>query len=139
MKIYKQIIGILVLLLMCSGCGLFGPQRYICEVENVKSVEIVSLDQYVEGQFRFDCTTLAEISDYDEFIEKLTKIKHSVNWGDPYQLDEGNITIRINYNNGDFDLLYYDAQLFNRDGVNQYGFFVFDEKQFNDLIEEYLS
>ena len=74
----------------------------------------------------------------ETFIERLNDVKHSINFGDPYQLDEGYISIKINYNNGDFDLLYYDSQWLNRSGVNQNGYFVFDEKQFNDLIEDFL-
>ena len=41
------------------------------------------------------------------------------------------------YSNGDYDLLYSNAQWCNRYGVNQYGYFFFDDEQFNSLISNY--
>lgn len=122
-----------------SSCGFFGDQKYICDVNNVKSVKIVSLDKYVEDEYCYEYTVLCEIVDRALFIEQLNNLDHSVNWGEPSQLDIGYIVIRIDYNNGDYDLLYSNAQWFNRSGVNQYGYFFFDEEQFNMLIADYLK
>ena len=123
---------------LCCACGLFGPQRYVCNVEEVASAQIVRLDRYVEGEYRFDYTVLVQITDYEPFVGRLNQLKHSVNWGDPGRMHEQYVVIKIDYHNGDFDLIYPKAQWFNRSGVNQDGFFFFDKQQFDTLIADYV-
>lgn len=129
----------IVLMLLCCSCGLFGDQRYVCDVEQVKSIQIVKLDKYVEGEYRYEYTILSQISDYETFVSHLNNLDHSVNWGDPRQMDVQYIVIKIDYSNGDFDLIHPDAQWFNRSGVNQYGYFFFDDEQFHSLISNYIN
>lgn len=128
----------MILAFLCCSCGWFGPQRYICEVEEVESVQIIRLDQYVEGEYRYEYTVLSEISDYETFVSRLNGLEHSVNWGDPRQMDVGYVVVRIDYRNGDFDLVHQDAQCFHRSGENHYGYFFFDDEPFNTLISDYL-
>lgn len=128
-----------VFLLFCCSCGLFGDQQYICEIDKVETIQIVRLDQYVEGEYRYDYTVLSQISDQVVFVDRLNNLKHSVNWGDPRQMDEQYIVIRVSYINGDYDLIHPDAQWFNRSGVNNYGYFFFDREQFNALISNYIT
>ena len=127
------------LLLMCCACGFFGDQRYACDLDEVETIQIVRLDKYVDGEYRYEYTVLSQISDPVTFVNRLNSLKHSVNWGDPRQLDVQYIVIRIDYRNGDYDLLHQDAQMFNRSGVNQYGFFFFDDEQFLALISDYTA
>ena len=129
----------IMLMLLCSSCGLFGPQKYVCDVDEVEAIQIVKLDDYVEGEYRYEYTILTQITDYKSFVERLNGLKHSVNWGDPRQLNEGYTVIKIDYRNGDFDLLHQDAQCFNQSGINQYGYFFFDDEQFCALISEYMT
>jgi len=132
----KKIILLLCLasMLSCCSCGLFGARKYVCEVENVDSIQIVRLDQYIEEELRYEYTVLSQIVDYEAFVCELNEVEHSVNWGDPRQMDIGYVVIKINYINGDFDLLHPDAQCFHRSGKNQYGYFFFDDAAFNLLI-----
>ena len=102
----------IILMLLCCSCGLFGDQRYNCEVDKVESVQIVRLDKYVQEESRYEY---------------------------PRQMDVQYAVIRIDYRNGDFDLIYSDAQSFNRSGENQYGYFFFDDEQFNALISDYIT
>lgn len=125
---------VILLTLLCCSCGLFGDQEYVCKVEDVASVQIIRLDKYVEGEYRYEYTVISQIDDVESFVSQLNDVKHSVNGGDPRQMNEGYVVIRIDYNNGDFDLIHPDAQCFNRSGKNQYGYFFFDEEQFNELI-----
>lgn len=125
--------------LLCSSCGLFGDQRYECDIDKVASIQIVRLDEYVEEEYRYEYTVLSQISDCEAFVSRLNKLDHSVNWGDPRQMDIGYIVIRIGYSNGDFDEIHQDAQCFNKDGVNRYGFFFFDDAQFDSLISDYIK
>ena len=122
-----------------SACGFFGPQRYVCDEAEVESIQIVRLDKYVEGEYRYEYTVLSEISDRFAFIERLNNLKHSVNWGEPRQLNIEYIVIKINFLNGDYDLLYHRAQWFNRDNVNNYGYFFFNKEEFDSLISDYLT
>ena len=128
-----------ILMLLCSSCGLFGVQKYVCKAKDVASVQIVRLDKYVEGEYRYEYTVLSQVEDVEPFVEQLNDIKHSVNWGDPRQMDEGYVVIRIDYLNGNFDLVHPDAQCFNKNGTNNYGYFFFDNEQFDALISGYIS
>ena len=128
----------MILMLLCCSCGLFGPQEYVCNTAEVESIQIVKLDKYVEGEYRFEYSVLAQISDCETFVSRLNQLDHSVNWGDPCQMEEQYIVIKIDYSNGDFDLIHPDAQWFHRSGVNRDGFFFFDDGQFNSLISDYV-
>ena len=140
MKYIKYLICMFIILslcLCCCSCGFFGEQEYYCEPSNVKTASIIKLDEYITDEYRFDYTVLCEISDTLAFIENLNNISHSVNWGDPGTLEVGYIVIRIDYINGDYDLIHCNAQWFNRSGTNNNGYFFFDKQQFDALIKEY--
>ena len=128
----------IILMFICCSCGLIGDQRYVCDIEKVDSIRIVQLDKYVEGEYRYEYTILSQISDYETFVGHLNELEQSVNWGEPNQMDVRYIVVKIDYSNGDFDLIHSDAQCFNRSGVNQYGYFFFDDEQFNSLISDYI-
>lgn len=126
------------IMLLCCSCGLFGDQEYVCEIDAVESIQIVRLEEYVQEEYRYKYTILSTILDYSTFVDRLNDIKHSVNWGDPGTFELGYVVIKIEYLDGNYDLLYTNAQMFNRSGVNQYGYFFFDEEQFNTLVSDYL-
>lgn len=141
MKNVRSLICILcffVALCFCS-CGFFGKQKYVCEVDTVESVQIVELSEYVEEEFRFEYTVLADITDQTAFVERLNDLKHSVNWGDPQPMKEGYGVIKIDYLNGNFDLIHSNAQTFHESGTNHSGYFFFDKEQFDTLVSEYLA
>lgn len=139
MKFRKALFGILLVsaMLFCVSCGLIGDQKYDCDAAAVDTVQIVKLENYVEGEYRYEYTVLSEITDKAAFIERLNNMEHSMNWGDPYVLESGYVVIKIDYLNGDYDLIYSNAQWFNRSGVNQDGYFCFDKEQFDLLISDY--
>ena len=126
-----------MILVFCCACHLFGAQEYVCNIDRVASIQIVRLDRYIKQDQNFTYTVFAEISDLETFVEKLNKIEHSVNGGDPGVLLEQYTVIRIEYHNGDSELIYPNAQWFYRSGEHSYGFFFFDEEQFKSLIAEY--
>lgn len=129
----------IILMFLCCSCGLFGNQEYVCKVEDVASVQIVSLDKYVQGEYRYEYTVLSQIDDFEAFLKRLNSVKHSVNWGDPRRMKEGDVVIKIDYLSGDFDLIHPDAQCFNKDGTNNNGYFFFDDEQFEALISDYIA
>jgi hypothetical protein len=122
-----------------SSCGWVGTQRYTCDVEEVESAQIVRLDRYIEEENMFEYTILAQIEEYEEFISCLNGLKHRVNWGEPSIMHDQYIVIKVDYKDGNFDLIHSRAQLFYRLGNYQTGFFFFDEEQFNSLISDYIT
>lgn len=138
MKKIKLIYCILFIIGICTSCGLIGEQQYTCDVENVNAIQIISLGDYVEGEYRYDYTVLCEIPDEETFVKEFLDVECRVNWGDPLQLREGYVAIRIEYNNGDYDLLHPESQLKCRDGVINQGYFFFDKTEFDNLINEWV-
>ena len=134
----RMCIVILVVICLCSGCGLFGPQQYTCDLDNVKSVQIVQLDGVDEGEYEWNYTVLCEVSDKDAFVKRLISIKHRVQWGEPTVHSAGDIVVRIVFLNGEYDLIHYYAQTMRCPNTNHTGFFFFDEEQYNALIADYL-
>ena len=140
MKLNKLLLCILFLALVfsCVSCGFFGDQEYVCDISMVESIEIIRLDKYVEGEYRYEYTVLSSVVDHATFVKRLNELEQSVNWGEPSTLNIGCVVIRIDYLNGDYDMLYTNAQWFNRSGVNQDGYFFFNEVQFDALVSDYL-
>ena len=81
---YLFFVWIVTVAVLCTSCGWFSPQRYVCEVDEVESVQIVRLDRVVEYEFEY--TVLAQVEDREAFVTRLMEVKHSVNWGDPVPL-----------------------------------------------------
>ena len=131
-------IACLSLLLCCSACALFGESEYHCNIDGVKSISIIRLDKYIKEEYRYDYTVLAEVSDIEVFIDRLNSMKHSINRGEPYVLYEQYTVIRIDYNNGDYDLIHQYAQSFESDGKVRTGYFLFNEEEFNALLSDYI-
>lgn len=128
----------ITMLLFCS-CGFFGDQKYDCNLDDVESIQIVRLDEYIQEEYRYEYTILSQISDCKTFVSRLNELEHRVNWGEPSVMEIQYVVIKIDYRNGDFDLIHPSAQLLNRSGVNQAGYFFFDNEQFNLLISDYMK
>ena len=138
----KKIVLLLCIVLMasCCSCGFFTPE-YVCEVDSVNSIQIVNLGEFNSEENRFEYEVLAEISDYQAFANQINETDRSVNWGDPVPMKSQSIVIKINYSNGDFDLLHWDAQLFYHSETEYYGtgYYFFDKEQFDALISDYIN
>ena len=141
MKTNKFIFCILAFILSFAftACGFFSPQKYVCDENEVKSIQIIKLDKYIDDELKFEYTVLADIEDKSTFIKRLNDLKHSVNWGDPMVLKEGYIVIKIDYLNGDYEWLHHNALLYQRNGVKNHGYFFFDKDEFDLLISDYVS
>ena len=126
----------IILILLCCSCSFF-YDPYFCEFTEVESIQIIRLNKYVEEAYTYEYTVLADISDIEAFVERLNKIEQSDYWGAPYVMFEGYVVINITYSNGDYDWLHQDVQLLHRSGVNNDGYFFFDDEQFLALISDY--
>ena len=141
-KMMKKVICfglILALLLSCCSCGGEAYEQYVCDAENVASVKIVKLEHFIEGKYDYEYYVSAEIMEAEEFINKLNEIEQSANKGDPQQMENGLVVIKIVYENGDFDLVHQKVQNFNREGETTSANSVFNEEAFEALITEYTT
>ena len=138
MKNMKLLLCMLCMVILCCSCGWFGDQEYICEFEKVKSIEIVRLENFDGEKYEYEYTVLAQITDKATFVDRLNKVETSINWGEPRILNMQELVIRIEYFNGDYDLMNWRAQNFYHSGTIQIGYFVFDDEEFNALISDYM-
>lgn len=127
------------IMLLCCGCGLLGEQEFSCNVDEVKTIQIVTLDEYIKEEYRFEYTVLAEVSDHSYFIDRLKSIKTTFMWGEPFVLEIGFTVIRIEYLNGDYDLIDSYVQSKKRGDEKLSGRLIFDKEQFEALISEYVT
>lgn len=139
MRIKRLLISLTItsLCVLLFGCFLLPDQHYHCRAEDVQSVQIVRFWGVSEGEY--DYTILCDVEDKDDFIRKLNDISQNINWGDSYGIYPGYIVIRVEYINGDCDLVYSNAQYIEREGKQGGGYACFNKEQFNALIETYLE
>ena len=130
---------IITFVCFCSGCGLLGGQKYTCEAENVKSIQIIRLGEFNKEEYRYEYDVLAEVTEASAFIERLNNIKQSVHWSDPAVLHAGYFVIKIDYANGDYDLLHHSALMEYRSGGFNYEYIEFNTSQFDKLVSDYLQ
>ena len=125
-----------LLLLLLSSCGLFDTREYTCDVAEVQSVQIVRLD-HLEPVHVYEYTVLHDITDYTTFIDRLNELDNSTCLGAPYVMRVGDVVIRIEFRNGDWEFVSWGTQAYCRSGKLGDGPFIFDEDEFYALIEEY--
>ena len=122
-----------VTMVLLSSCFLTSGNKYYCNIDEIERIQIVEL-----GDYDMEDTVLLEIEDLDNFVNRLNKIERSTNFGAPGSLFSGYIVIKIDYINGNCDLLYRNAQVFFESDTARYGHIFFDKEQFNALISDYL-
>ena len=140
MKRVKVLFVLLLVIVLLFGCfHNINDKRYVCDIEQVKCVQIVQLDGHIQEEYRYTYSVLAEITDNATFIERLTSMDQGFNHGTPSTLQFGYVVIKIDYFNGDYDIIYSNVQMIHRSGVNEYCRFCFDMETFNALIADYYS
>lgn len=129
------------MLTQIGSCAMNNAEKYsfVLDEDNISSIQIVYVDEYLSKEYRFEYTVKCEISDNNTFINELKSVKYSGNPDAPRYIKANTHAIKIGYDNGDYDLIESEAQLFNRSGENQIGYLIFDADQFNALIERNLA
>lgn len=125
------------LMFLCCGCDFNSVNQYSWYTPGVESIQIIQLDKYIEEEDRYEYTILTQIPDHKIFIKQFNKINQTRTSVERVKLDLQQLSIRVDYKTGKFHILQPDAQLFNMNGANEYGHYVFDKEQFNALISEY--
>ncbi|MBR7116901.1 MAG: hypothetical protein IKC87_04250 [Clostridia bacterium] len=138
---YISCLLLIIIVLSLSSCAFFAGERYVCEVYEVESVQIVRLDAFNEEDATFEFVELVNVEDPISFVERLNAIPNHVNnsiIGSPNFLQLGMLVIKINYRNSDYDLIDILSQHFYRSDECDYGDFVFDYDEFIALVQEYV-
>ena len=125
--------AVLLLAVMSSGCTVLG--LYPCDPKEVASCQIVRVNQA-------GYTVLAEVEDTAAFVDKFLALRRNTvaGFGDSPTIHVGDVVVRIELANGDYDLVAPGAQfVFHPDKWQAYAtpHFAFDEKGFEELIKEY--
>ena len=123
------------------GCSKLEAFKYLHSADSIQRIEIVELTQKTEDGF--DQKVLCIIDDIDAFIDDFEAVDCYGHFMDPLGVDEGDITIKLIYNNGDYELVTQSGKaIFYADsGIFRYykGYQTFDEEQFQALLDKYLS
>lgn len=140
MKLFKYISVILLSVLCCCSCGLVKEANtYTDRLDEIQKITIVELLEYDSDTYTYSEKQLREVLDVNVFMDEMLALKCDSNWGDPQQLQIGDVVIKLVYDNGDFDLINWRAQIKRRSGTNRYGYMIFDEKEFDLLLSKYLN
>ena len=143
MKLSKILfVGLIVVFIFSLSACVYAPASYVCDSSNVESVQIIELGKWDEETREYHYTVLVDVIDHFVFIERLNNLKDNDFFfvlGTPDTFLEGDIMIKVNYLNGDYDLIKRTKQVYYRAGATEGGSRVtFDKEQFNALIDDYL-
>ncbi len=132
-RLAGMIAAVLVLTVLGSGCTMLG--LYPCEAKDVSSCQIVRME-------KVGYTVLAEIEDTAAFVGKFLALRRTTFSGfeNTDSVMAGDVLIRIEYRNGDYDLIAADKQyVYHPNETQAYAnpHFAFDERGFEALIKEY--
>lgn len=119
------------------------PETY----EFLKTTEKIASISIVEISFNENCeleqTEIKKINDINAFLDDFNQVSCYVYYGDPLGVTPEGVSdtvVKITYENDDYELINWSGQSeYTDDKKFQYyaGFSVFDEKQFETLIEKY--
>ena len=145
-RIFALILTVIILF-SCTACFAFIPINYSCDIDTVESIQIIELGQRDDSeqwavQTDEDAyTVLVEVEDDIIFAKRLNELimdpLHLI-LGDPPMLFKGYIVIRVNYKNGDYDLVKDGLQVLCRSGEYDYQYGQFISWQYEALLSDYL-
>ena len=128
----KFFVLLLVVVISLSSCGKI---QYVCDYDNVISVQIVRLDGVDSRVYLY--TTIGEIENIEQFFSRFKTIEQKPrSFGDPPGTEFGDLVIRFGYGNGNADYVSVRKQYLERMEKNRLYYDRFDEEQFNLLISE---
>jgi hypothetical protein len=142
-KVAFVLILMLILAVVFAGCSYRDAYKLLHDVDQISSVEIVTVffdDEGIANQ-----QVKVRISDVEAFIKDFRSVTCYCHFGGPTGVEKslsGNDVIKITYQNGEYELIDWKGQseYTQERGFYYYaGFNVFDEEQFEELIEKYSS
>ena len=122
MKLSKILfVGLIVVFIFSLSACVYAPASYVCDINTVDSVQIVRIGQLNEETREFEYAVIVDIVDCSTFVGRLNNLEDNDFFfllGDPDVFFDGDVAIRVNYHNGDYDLLKCKVQKFYRSGVS---------------------
>ncbi len=138
-KISVVILIIGCLVIFATGCGKT-EYPFKQATENIVKVEVIIMGEIHDPYTKHEYKLIKELSfdDNNKFIDDLKNIECKRKFGDPQTLTTGHQAFKINYSNGEYEIITYIAQGVHTNGKYlSNGYYGFDEEKFNDLVEKY--
>lgn len=140
----KKIFAIFPMLfcIILVSCRHQDNYSFLNNRNEISSISIVMVSFDDAGQIVE--TELQQIENVDSFLEDFQKINCYTYYGDPLGITEEGVeasVIKIVYKNNEYELINWNGQATytNETGFRYYaGYNVFDESQFNSLIQSYI-
>ena len=140
----KKIFAIFPMLfcIILVSCRHQDNYSFLNNRNEISSISIVMVSFDDAGQIVE--TELQQIENVDSFLEDFQKINCYTYYGDPLGITEEGVeasVIKIVYKNNEYELINWNGQATytNETGFRYYaGYNVFDEIQFNSLIQSYI-
>lgn len=142
-NVKKIIVLIVCLIYLLSSCRHRETYVFLNSTKEISSVSIVSISFDINGEMTQ--TEIKKIINTDVFLDDFRNLNCYTYYGDPTGVTPegiGDTVIKISYTNDEYELINWtgQAEYTTEIGFCYYaGFSVFDENQFESLIEKYLT
>ena len=137
----SALIVIVCILSLCSGKKAY---EFLNGESEMIAIEIVKLGVYDQEKDEFHEEMIATVEDHSAFLSDFKKVDCDHHWSDPTGVYEGDICIKITYQNGEYELISSSGQGKYRHFENHpsnfdsyAGFRFFNEQEFTELLEKY--
>ena len=137
------VILILIMTLGLAGCSYRDSYKLLHHADEIASVEIVTV--LLDEEENIVQQKKAQVDDVEAFMKDFRLVVCRCHFGGPTGVEKslsGNDVIKITYQNGEYELIDWKGQseYTPERGFKYYGGVnVFDEEQFEELIEKYSS
>lgn len=135
---------VIIITLSClhfGACRRRETYRFLNATDKIANISIVTISFDENG--RIEQTEVQRVDDIDGFLNDFRSVACYTYFGDPIGVTQKGIedtVIRVQYTNDEYELINWKGQseYTQERGFSYYaGFNVFDEKQFESLIEAY--
>ena len=131
---------VLFVLLNFVSCRVKTNYDFMHSKDSVVSVEIVLITINEVDGLQQKVQTIVE--EPELFLNEFSQVKCYVWFSDPIGVKNNVLAVKIIYDNGDYELIQWNGQAkYERErGLRNYtGFRVFDENEFNALLDNFLT
>lgn len=143
---YVLIALILLAVPFFQSCTRETQYHFLNDVGEIYSVEIVRVgdDRQTATPSTPELDIITSISNIDVFLQDFYDLDCRSRFGDPRSINTGDIAIKFQYKNGDYELIAWHGgqseYIHSRQAYRYYcGCFSFDETQFESLLLKYVA
>ena len=141
MKRIFQILMLSLTVTLLFACRHEENYDFLYEADKIQSIEIVEVS--FDEKMELILTEIATVGDIEMFMNDFFAVDCFTYYGDPLGVcEEGSKTnaIKITYENEEYELINWNGQTTytTEDGISFYeGYRVFDESEFQEILEKY--